>query len=570
MENHYSGDGPGEPDQNGSAKALRLTLDWAPSDTTNIWLKIEDSHYDEEGTKFQLIAYDRTAPQTNLVLAPFTANIVAAQDAAGEDYTFNDKTYTDGEAGNTFLDQDSSSLTLNAVQQLGEFEITYVGGYSEYERQLANDTDFSASDFILYREQEQFEQTSHELRFTSPADGRFVYMGGLFYRHRNLDLPFTSIDTDLQTTVSIPLVGDFDTQYSVVKGYAEESESFSGFLQGTWSITDTISATLGVRRSFEEKSATSSVIIADYRTKDPTTNPIALAVTEASDIRAFEHDKQTRKEANTDGTFNLQWAVSDDINLYFTHARATKGGGYNQTDNSGDLDKFEYDEERARNFEVGAKMELFDHRLRLNTAAFYTKFDDLQVSSLQGTAFVVDNAGKSVTKGIEMEMTFVATDEIILGLNTALLRARYREFDGVCPDNVNVQSQECQDNGGTTEDYRGKQLHVAPDATGNAFIDYTTPLGNILFNAHLEAKYSDDYYFDSIQNKYTLQEAFWKYNANIGISNLDNTWGVSLSALNITDERTINFGSQALLVPGAYWGNMDDPRMIAMNFRFAY
>ncbi|CAA0093009.1 Pesticin receptor [Zhongshania aliphaticivorans] len=565
IENHYSGDGPGEPDQSGNGQAVRLSVDWAASDTTDVLLKVEHSKYDEEGSKFQIIGYDRTAPQTDPILAPITASIVAAQDAAGEDYTFNTTNYQDGKSSDTFLDQDSDSVTLNVAQQVGDFEVSYTGGYSAYDRFSASDGDFSGADLVVEYVPENFEQVSHELRFTSPVGERFVYMGGLYYLDRTLDLRGSGRDIDLQ--LSVPPALDF--HYSTAIDYYEESEAFSGFVQGTWNITDAISATLGVRRSVEEKSAKASQEINQYQTDEPETNPAVLALATSSGTGAYDYDKQTRKEANTDGTFNLQWVVNDDVNLYFTHARATKGGGFNATESTGNIDGFEYDEERARNYEIGAKMELFDRRLRLNTALFYTEFENLQVSTLDETAFVVENAGEAESKGLEVELTYLVSEDIMVGLNAAVLRARYTEFQGTCPQNVNAQSVECQNSADGTEDFNGEPLLAAPDASGSAFIDYTKGFGGFMFNARLDAKYSDQYYFDSIHEAATIQDAFWKFNANVGISNLENSWGVSLSALNITDERTINFGGQSVLVPCQYCGNLEDPRMYTLNFRYA-
>ncbi|NKI15958.1 TonB-dependent receptor [Spongiibacter sp. KMU-166] len=566
VENHYNGEGPGEPDYASSAQAIRLLVDWAATENTLLWAKFEHSTVDEEGVKFQLIHRDPNTTQTDPILLPFTNNIIAAQEAAGEDYKFDTKNFADGQGNDSFLNQEASSFTLNAAHMMGEFEITYIGGYSEYDRMIAVDGDFSGSNLLVTNNNEDFEQVSHELRFTSPLGGRIDYMGGLYYLKRDLVLPNTNVDIDLQTQ----LPGGAGIAFTMVRDYFEFSEGYSGFFQATWNITDTFSATLGARRSFEEKSASAVQTLNDYRSEEPLTNPITLLVANASGTNNYNYGEQIRKEANTDGTFNLQWVVNDDVNLYFTHARATKGGGFNASDSSGNIDGFEYDEERARNYELGAKMELFDRRLRLNTAVFYTDFDDLQVSTFTGDDFIVGNAGSSVSKGAELELTFLATEEILLGVNAAVLRARYREFRGQCPTVQSEQSAECQASEDGLQDYRGRPLLAAPDTSASAFIDYTKAFDSLIFNVRLDAKFSDEYYFAPAQESTTLQEAYWKYNANIGLANIDNTWSVSLAALNLTDERTINFGGPQFLVPGSFFGNLEDPRMYAMNFRYAF
>ena len=50
------------------------------------------------------------------------------------------------------------------------------------------------------------------------------------------------------------------------------------------------------------------------------------------------------------------------------------------------------------------KSELFDRRLLLNAAVFYTDYSDIQLNVQQGPSPVLQNAGDATIKGAEIEI----------------------------------------------------------------------------------------------------------------------------------------------------------------------
>ena len=90
---------------------------------------------------------------------------------------------------------------------------------------------------------------------------------------------------------------------------------------------------------------------------------------------------------------------------------------------------FEYDDESASSFEIGGKHVLLDGAMNLNWAYFNSEYEDQQVSTFVGLGFVVANAASSEIQGIEMDMTWQATDELRLGVAMAFLDGKYGSFD---------------------------------------------------------------------------------------------------------------------------------------------
>src|SRR5690606_17680419 len=68
-------------------------------------------------------------------------------------------------------------------------------------------------------------------------------------------------------------------------------------------------------------------------------------------------------------------------------------------------EQLSYDPERSWTYELGGRYQMFDNRLSLNYAIFYTRVNNIQIIKLvdQGTAGrVVTNAGESDSKGFEL------------------------------------------------------------------------------------------------------------------------------------------------------------------------
>lgn len=91
-----------------------------------------------------------------------------------------------------------------------------------------------------------------------------------------------------------------------------------------------------------------------------------------------------------------------------------------------------FDPEKVISYEAGLKSEMFDRRVRLNLAAFYAKYDDLQVilqtTTTAGSSSDTVNAGKSEYKGIEAEATVVPIEGLILNGSIGYTSPKYKQF----------------------------------------------------------------------------------------------------------------------------------------------
>ena len=73
--------------------------------------------------------------------------------------------------------------------------------------------------------------------------------------------------------------------------------------------------------------------------------------------------------------------------------------------------------------------------LRLNWALAHANYDDQQVSTFQGTGFVVGNAATSTVNTLEMDLLWQATENLRVAASAAWLDPKYDEFlTGACTE----------------------------------------------------------------------------------------------------------------------------------------
>ena len=127
------------------------------------------------------------------------------------------------------------------------------------------------------------------------------------------------------------------------------------------------------------------------------------------------------------GKLGLEWKATDGLFGYVTVSQGYKAGTYDpfapaETIATG------IDEETVDSLEFGLKAELFDRSLRLNSALFLTRYQDLAIGTITSTGLQLQNAGESEIKGLETELTWVATDRLRVFGSLALLDAQWRSL----------------------------------------------------------------------------------------------------------------------------------------------
>ena len=183
------------------------------------------------------------------------------------------------------------------------------------------------------------------------------------------------------------------------------------------------------------------------------------------------------------GRIVIDHTFNDDVLVYASISQGYKSGGFNTSilsdgtaAGTSTLDD-PFDKETAINYEVGTKSTWLDGRLRVNAAAFFTKYSDFQTQTALATGLGIANITVDAeTSGVELDATFFVTENLSLTLATGYLNTEYTE-SGNPPDALP----------GTVPNIaEGQDLLRAPRFSHTLSANYFLPLGdagNVNFNA---------------------------------------------------------------------------------------
>lgn len=349
------------------------------------------------------------------------------------------------------LDQKNVSYRGRVDWHINEWmDFTYLGAWSKLTRQNANDFDGGSGPGFKQEhrtEWSRFESFSHELQLKSPdSNKRFQWLVGAFMIEEDNAIRF-DIDISRQPASLIgrgPIVVTptlpTDTAWAMSFIQPKRTlESKAVFAQGTFALSDAWKLTGGVRRTSEQKEDVGgrNWVCPQFGATLATGGRLIGPGGEVSVARCGSeyapgtwpgggaNDGQIDDSATT-WLGRAEWQVNRDILTYFTISEGFKSGGLSD---GGRRHKPEY----LTNYEVGFKSEAFNRRMAFNVAAFYMKYDDMQVSAVERLPsgqqqLVTSNAASATIKGIEAELSWLITPVDRLVGNASFLEAKFDDF----------------------------------------------------------------------------------------------------------------------------------------------
>jgi outer membrane receptor protein involved in Fe transport len=605
MDNRFTG----EEEQEKDNQVGRLVLAWQPTDNLDIGFKYETGSSDTTGTNEVITVATASAAASYTLADPnFAQN-------SGFGYDKGDATFGNPRRGEVFHDSDWDISTLTVEWALGEHTLKSITGYVDYSFDTARDSDYSAIQGIGRYRDESHKQFTQEFLLTSPQSDSFEYLAGLYYQDEELEHArytdislknFFDADVPLPPVLGLPTGALDATGHNT---FNQDSETLSAFFQGTFHLSDSLRLIAGVRYSEDEKEFDKSAVIGnflsgpnEFRADDgglvsgiydaflnlTTQHTFANGSSEVctGDLAAITQAaignpqanyqncvtaplNTKRKEDHVTGDLTVQWDFSDDTMLYAKYGNGYKAGGFDEDNSRGNLLTAEYEDEESESIELGAKMDLWEGRGRLNIAVFHSEFSDVQVSTFDGNAgFEVGNAAETVVDGIEMDGMYAISDEVTIFGALAYLDARYDSFtDAACTVDqfLAYAAVPGQVRGDCTQDLSDERLQFAADVSANFGITYNTEITDSLeLGLSTDIMYTDDFDTAADGDQVLEQEAFTKINARISLADIDGTWSVALLGKNLTDKTTSGWGNDIPLgargFDNSYFQVIDAPR----------
>jgi len=406
---------------------------------------------------------------------------------------------------------------LTVEGKIGRFDVIYAGAYLNRD----DTVDYDYSDYSYFYDQggsgvywgddagvplqnpsqyvhgtDGYKRQSHEIRIASPQDERLRFVAGLFYQTQDHEIfqnyridglggsiYYYDDDGNLQTTdfYDVQVPGWDDTIW--LTNQLREDTDQAIFGQVSFDFTDKLSGTAGLRYfEFENSIKGFFGFGAGYSSNYGE----ALCFSD----KQYKGSPCTNIDDKIDDSdfvqkYNLTYRFTDDKLLYATFSEGYRPGGINRNNTVGP-----YKPDFLTNYEIGWKTTWLDNRLRLNGAIFHEDWDDIQYSFLPPSGnglTVIKNAGAAQIDGIEVDLTWAATEALTISGGFTALNAELAE-------DYNEDAGQPEDTG--PEAFKGDRLPITPELKANLIARYEFAMGE--FNWHLQGGlvYSGDSYSD--------------------------------------------------------------------------
>ncbi|WP_232476164.1 TonB-dependent receptor [Flavisphingomonas formosensis] len=354
------------------------------------------------------------------------------QSAYGDFYT--SKTISQGH-NLTMSYEASPAFTIKSItgyRKLYLFNALALSGNGDLKGLVLNPTTFevsvqSVTPYNGYNGPQKQWQVSQELQLLGTI-GDFKYVVGAYYFNEHVS------EDNHQSLTFLTNISQTSTPFYVginlepEAKYHARSRSYAAFGQLSWrpqALDEKLELTGGIRYTKDHKQLTlqnTSFGIPD--------------ASNGSDTVSFD---------NVSFLGSVSYQFSPTTLAYAKISTGYKSGGFNPrapglTDAQGKfigLNSFK--PEKLTSYEIGAKTDLFDRHLRINVAAFYSKYNDLQVpqfaSGSAGASTLLVNAGKADFKGVELEVTAIPVRGLTLTGSLGYTDPKYKQFLFLNPAN---------------------------------------------------------------------------------------------------------------------------------------
>ncbi len=331
------------------------------------------------------------------------------------------------------------SSGLNLTYAAPSFTVRSLSSMQMLDDYQKIDQDFTPRSLFFVLQDQQLQMYAQEINIESAEGGVYNWLFGAFGFKQLLDKTVTvEYGEDGLVQYKLPF-----TQYFYTKTYDNSNSGVALFHQSTidW---EGFTVAAGIRADYEKASL-------DYIHDTFRNGNQQNADAAESSMDFFEILPKIA----------LKYSINRYLVPYATIAKGYNSGGFNAT--------FERDEDRSFqpehswNYEAGIKAKWLQQRVYANLAFFYIDWTNQQIYQAvpSGTGSMLTNAGKSESKGVELELKVLPANNLETWITFGYNEATFKEY---VKDSLT--------------DYSGNYLPYVPrysfNAGGNYNIDINT------------------------------------------------------------------------------------------------
>ncbi|MDB5713952.1 MAG: TonB-dependent receptor [Sphingomonadales bacterium] len=427
--------------------------------------------------------YSRRSDDSLFAYSALNGNTIGPKTAVVPyDVAVNTKPLTNTESYNISL-RGSVNTQVGTISSLTAFAKTQLD--------IAADGDASPAQIISFTIDSPDKNFTQELNFASEKFGRFSFIAGLFYYRDD-----SSYD---------PLIGFFPAPFI---NYANvTTRAYAAYTEGTFQITDKLTAIAGIRYSHEKRTV-------QYVGGDA-----------ATFVGTALHEKSYNAATPR---LSLRYEFEPRTDIYATYSKGFKSGVYDLNGTA----TTPVNPEKIDAYEVGFKTSrgLFD----LNLAGYYYKYSNLQVQINSGGFDLLTNAGAARNYGFDVEGAIRPTHDLRFSGGFTYLHARYHDYT-----TASILVPIAGGGNATVSgvDLSGFKVTRAPSWTLNLGVNYEHEfdIGTVGLSGNLY--HTDDVPLE--QSGRVQQKAYTLVNSTLTFKPANTNFRFSVWGKNLTDEKVI-------------------------------
>ncbi|CAB9494280.1 TonB-dependent receptor [Alteromonas macleodii] len=630
----------GQTLNNRNRSAVKAQLFYTPTENVSVRLIADYGELDERccgALTFQnnIQANDiagKFGTDALLLQPPFNATIY------GRDDFYNYKTSLSQTPLSKMKDKGLSVQVDVALNKAWDF--VSISAYRAFDSLDTVDTDFSDADLLTATNDARQQSFSQEVRLHYSSDDIRGLIGAYFYsQNLDLTFDTTtqndfSVFFNAAAPDLLPLANAINELSAITSGFIapaavpapsgtafvhsanQEQDSIAVFSQFDWLLNRNFTLTTGLRYTREEKS-----IDGAYDERGPgidglSQNPaqwpnieravqglqdISAALTtgqapSAESLNAIAPFQQAgwgyfflgsaavmpRPDLNEQlddsqltGTVKLAYHPNDNTLTYASLATGYKAGGTNTDRILPSLSPL-FDAEKSRSAEIGIKHDFEEYGVRVNAAAHYTQISDFQAATFTGTGFNLQNAGDIIVKGVELEATWLVTENTELHAVASRTLANFDEFErGTCwvaytwhtgiddPGRANPSDPFCARD--------GDRVGFEPQNSLSLMLNHYFEVGNYPASASIDYQYTGDVFLDDANDPYKYSDDFSLFNIRLSFTIPQWDSEVIAWSRNVFDEEYVaRSGFDVPVQTGKVMAYPGAPRSFGVTFRKSF
>lgn len=432
-----------------------------------------------------------------------------------------------GDYNNTGLEKlDLIGSNLSATYLAGSWEFKSLTAWEFNSRAVDANLDANPYIGIEVEYANRSWQVSQDLKATWEEIDFLAIEGGVYYLHEKL---------------TASNVFRLAPQAAVIQDYVQKTDAFAVYAQAMWTLAESFNIEAGGRWNFEFK---------DFGIHSGPTpfGPPPFVIDPLFDGRASTN---ISKDAPT-GNLTFNYTPVDDVNYYVKFSRGWKGPAINAgaiaTSGAGaDRLLSGARPEEVNSLETGIKATVWGSRARLNAAAFYYDYKNLQIFQLKNESGGIPvqtllNANDAEVFGVELEADLSPLQGLVSswmeGLRVfgsfAWLQSEYTDFKNTKISFVGNQAIPI------LEDFSGNRLINSPEFSFTGYATWMFDFDGIgRIGPRFDWTFKDRVYFNQNNQRPLSQRPLWLFNLRLEYQSPDGTIEVAGWVRNLLDEQYI-------------------------------